>query len=145
VNYTDFDPAYNFDGPSTWPFLLTNEQIAEELRKIGYTVEAPKPKRWPFDLTMHELFHQDLVWVSGNGDAHQIADMTLEYIANVIKWVVDHENFVRKGVDDSEWYSDVLSLPVLSAMRSKLYAAAHGELERPAVSTELPPTYSSMA
>jgi hypothetical protein len=137
--------SYNYDGPSTWPFLLTNEQIAEELRKIGYTVEAPKPRRWPFDLTMNQLFTQNEVWVAGNGETHLISDMTLEYLANVIKWVVDHENFVRKGVDGGEWFVDVLTLNVMIAMRNKLYAAAHGELSRPVVSTTLPPTYSSMS
>lgn len=100
------------------------------LKDAGYTVvPPPKPPQWPFTMTKEELFNQDEVWIAARGTEYRIDDMTLDYVANVLR-------FLRTNYDTSS--------KVYVALQYRLINAAYGyrndDVTRPNYIS--PPTYT---
>lgn len=80
---------------------MTNEvKLAKMiLEEAGYKV-SPSPKTqdvWPFYMTKEELFSQRTVWVDRFGEIQVIKEMSLDYAANVLRFLRRRDDYFTFG------------------------------------------------
>lgn len=89
-------------------------------------------KVWPFrDST--GFWNQIEVWVDKHGTVHQIDEMELDYVANVVYMLNNQEHIVRHSLPLG-WDGEpqrVTELPLYKALSDRLRDASIGRVQRP--------------
>ncbi len=107
------------------------------LEQAGYEVsKKPEPPSWPYVMTEAELFEQSKVWIDKHGNQWEISDMTLEYVANVLRFLRMHWNTVPEQT--------TLGRALMARLINAAYNWDRDDLRRPTTAKHYPPSYSKL-
>lgn len=133
----DAFPILTSSGYTDWKWEEISKLVAHAMSRtdgvLGFVthheVEPPPFTTWPFE-NPTAYWEQGGYWVDGSGIAHEIDEMALDYISNILYDLMNAPNKYITGSGDHD-YLDLRDTYLAQALRARLLAALLGDVTRP--------------
>jgi hypothetical protein len=89
------------------------------VRRFKLMQESGPQPNWPYTMTVPELFEQTSVWIDAKGGEYPVARMTLDYVANVMRFISQNHGWMYKQAN----VNALSGTPLYRALRRRLLDA----------------------